>query len=87
MVSQTITIRNAEGLHARPATEIAKSATQYTSTVELDVSGNKYNAKSVLNIMSAGIKNSTEITVICNGVDEEKALEGVVHTFEENALV
>ena len=62
MVSRTIIIKNVEGLHARPATEIAKSATQYTSTIELDVKGNKYNAKSVLNIMSAGIKNSTEIT-------------------------
>ena len=87
MVSKTIIIKNVEGLHARPATEIAKSATQYTSTIELDVKGNKYNAKSVLNIMSAGIKNSTEITVICDGVDEEKALAGIVETFEKNSLV
>lgn len=87
MVSQTITIKNAEGLHARPATEIAKSATQFTATIQLDVMGNKYNAKSVLNIMSAGIKNSTQITVICDGVDEQKALEGVVQTFKDNSLV
>ena len=87
MVSKTIIIKNAEGLHARPATEIAKRAIQYTSTVELDVKGNKYNAKYVLNIMSAGIKNSTQITVICDGVDEAQALEGVVQTFEKNSLV
>lgn len=87
MVSRTITIKNAEGLHARPASEIVKSATQYTSSIQLDVNGNKYNAKSVLNIMSAGIKNSTEITVICDGVDEEKALEGLVKTLKENSLV
>ena len=87
MVTQTITIKSAEGLHARPATEIAKSATQYTSAIELDVNGNKYNAKSVLNIMSAGIKNSTQIKIICDGVDEQKALEGIVKTFEKNALI
>lgn len=87
MVSKKIIIKNAEGLHARPATEIAKSATQYTSSIQIDVNGNKYNAKSVLNIMSAGIKNSTEITVICDGVDEEKALEGLVETLKENSLV
>ena len=87
MVSKKITIKNAEGLHARPATEIAKSATQYTSSIQIDVNGNKYNAKSVLNIMSAGIKNSTEITVVCDGVDEEKALEGLVKTLKENSLV
>lgn len=87
MVSKKIIIKNAEGLHARPATEIAKSAIQYTSSIQIDVNGNKYNAKSVLNIMSAGIKNSTEITVICDGVDEEKALEGLVETLKENSLV
>ena len=87
MVSKKITIKNAEGLHARPATEIVKRATQYTSSIQIDVNGNKYNAKSVLNIMSAGIKNSTEITVICDGVDEEKALEGLVETLKENSLV
>lgn len=86
MVSQTITIKNAEGLHARPATEIAKNATQYTSTVELDVMGKKYNAKSVLNIMSAGIKNSTQVKIICDGVDEKIALAGIIKTFEENSL-
>lgn len=87
MVSKTVTIKNAEGLHARPATEIAKSATKYTSTVEIDVLENKYNAKSVLNIMSAGIKNGTQIKIICDGIDEEKALEDVVNTFQENSLI
>ncbi len=87
MVIKTVTIKNSEGLNARPATEIAKSATKYTSAVEIDVEGNKYNAKSVLNIMSAGIKNSTQIKIICDGVDEEKALEEVVNTFQENSLI
>lgn len=87
MVTKTIKIKNKEGLHARPASEIAKEATQYTATIEIDINGKKYNAKSVLNIMSAGIKNSTQITLICEGVDEEKALNGIVQTFEANSLV
>lgn len=87
MVSKKIIIKSPEGLHARPATEIVKAATKYTASVELDVNGNKYNAKSVLNIMSAGIKNNTEITLVCNGVDEKNALDTVIKTFEEHALV
>ena len=87
MQTKTIMIKSKEGLHARPASEIAKEAMQYTSTVELEVKGKKYNAKSVLNIMSAGIKNSTQITLICEGVDEEKALSRLVQTFEDNLLV
>jgi len=87
MVTKTITIKNSEGLHARPATEIARNATQYSSTVQLDVMGNKYNAKSVLNIMSAGIKKDTQITIFCDGIDEENALSGVVKVFEDNNLI
>ena len=61
MVTQEITLKNEEGLHARPATEIAKNANQYSCAVKFDVQGKEYNAKSVLNIMSAGIKNNTHI--------------------------
>ena len=32
-------------------------------------------AKSVLNVMAAGIKCGTEINVICDGEDEAEALE------------
>ena len=65
MITEMITLKNEEGLHARPATEIAKNASKYTCTVKLDVRGIEYNAKSVLNIMSAGIKNNTQIKIIC----------------------
>ena len=87
VVSQEITLKNEEGLHARPATEIAKNASKYTCTVKLDVQGTEYNAKSVLNIMSAGIKNNTQIKIVCDGVDEDQALTEMLDTFKNNSLV
>ena len=81
MITQEITLKNEEGLHARPATEIAKKASNYSCEIKLVVNGTEYNAKSVLNLMSAGIKNNTQIKVICNGEDEEKALKEVVEIF------
>ena len=82
MITQEITLKNEEGLHARPATEIAKNASKYSCDIKLDVNGKEYNAKSVLNIMSAGIKNNTQIKIICDGLDEEKALDEIVGLFE-----
>ena len=82
MVTQEITLKNEEGLHARPATEIAKNASKYTCSINLDIQGNLYNAKSVLTIMSAGIKNNTQIKIICDGVDEKEALSEIVEIFE-----
>lgn len=87
MITQEIILKNEEGLHARPATEIAKNASKYTCDIKLDVRGTEYNAKSVLNIMSAGIKNNTQIKIICDGVDENQALTDVLETFKNNSLV
>ena len=82
MVICEITLKNEEGLHARPATEIAKNASKYNCDIKLDVNGKEYNAKSVLNIMSAGIKNNTQIKIICDGVDEKQALTEMIQLFE-----
>ena len=49
--------------------------------------GNEYNAKSVLNIMSAGIKDKTPIKIICDGKDEGKALTEMINIFKSNSLV
>jgi len=87
MITKEITLKNEEGLHARPATEIAKNANQYTCDIKFDVQGKEYNAKSVLNIMSAGIKNKTSIKIICDGSDEEQALENIIETLKNNSLV
>lgn len=87
MISQEVTLKNEEGLHARPATEISKIANQYSCLVKFAVQGKEYNAKSVLNIMSAGIKNNTQIKIICDGVDENKALTDVLDTLKNNSLV
>lgn len=87
MITQEITLKNEEGLHARPATEIAKSASKYNCEIKFNVNGKEYNAKSVLNIMSAGIKNNTQINIICDGVDEKEALTEVMETFKNNSLV
>ena len=39
-------------------------------------------AKSVLNVMAAGIKCGTEINVICEGPDEEEALAAITEAIE-----
>ena len=82
MVKEKITINNETGLHARPATEIAKIAMKYPCSINLVVNGKEISAKSPLMIMSAGIKQKTDIEVLCDGVDEEKALKELITAFE-----
>ena len=46
--------------------------------------GKTINAKSILNIMAAGIKSSTEIEIQCDGADEESAMKELLQAFENN---
>ena len=84
MVKGTFVIENETGLHARPATEIAKIAMKYKCDVNLVVNGKTINAKSPLMIMSAGIKSKTELEILCDGEDEEKAIEELKTFLQSN---
>lgn len=77
LIKDTIIIENETGLHARPATEIAKEAMKYKSDIKFIVNGKIVNPKSPLMIMGAGIKAKSEIEIICDGEDEKEALEGI----------
>lgn len=85
MVKESVVIENETGLHARPATEISKIAMKYKCNINLIVNGKTINAKSPLMIMSAGIKSKTELDILCDGEDEEKAIEELKY-FLQNDL-
>ena len=82
MVKENVIIENETGLHARPATEIAKIAMKYKCDVFFLVNGKKVNAKSPLMLMAAGIKAKTELEILCDGEDEKKALEELKKAFK-----
>lgn len=82
MVKECVKIENETGLHARPATEIAKIAMKYPCQVSFMVNEKEVNAKSPLMIMAAGIKSKTELEIICDGEEEKKALEELKKAFK-----
>ena len=82
MVEKTLTIKNEAGLHMRPAGEFAKLATKCTTDVKIIHKEKNINAKSVLNIMAAGIKCGDEITIQCDGANETEDLQILVDAVE-----
>ena len=84
MKKANVVIENETGLHARPATELAKLAMKYKCTINLIVNGKLIEARSPLMIMSAGIKYKTELEIICDGENEDVALEDVKSFLENN---
>lgn len=78
MITKTLTIISEEGLHARPASMLAKAAMKFKSELFMHRVGEtnkKYQPKSILSVMSLGASKGDQIVFTANGEDEEVAIE------------
>ena len=82
MVKQLVTIKNPTGLHLRPAGNLCKEAMKFRSLITFKFKENTANAKSVLSVLGACVKCGDEIEVVCEGEDEQEALESLVQAIE-----
>ena len=82
MISKNLTVVNPSGLHLRPAGVLSQTAMKFKSDVTIVSGEKKIVAKSVLNVMAAGIKCGTEITLVCDGEDEEEAMKTISQAIE-----
>jgi len=82
MVRQKVKISNPTGLHLRPAGMFCNVANEYECKVTFEYYNTSANAKSVLSVLGACIKSGDEIELVCDGADEEKALEAMVQAVE-----
>ena len=82
MVSQLVRITNPTGLHLHAAGNLCKEAMRFSSRITFEYAGNDANAKSVLSVLGACIKSGDEITLICEGEDEQEALDFLVDYIE-----
>lgn len=73
MIKKSVKIQLSNGLEARPVALLVQVASQYDSTVYLETNDKRINAKSIMGMMSLGLNSGEEVTVICEGADEETA--------------
>ncbi|MDP2813969.1 MAG: HPr family phosphocarrier protein [Erysipelotrichaceae bacterium] len=75
----TVLVVDPVGLHARPATVAVNAASKFKCEVKVSFKGRSVNMKSIMGVMSLGIPTQSEITITCEGDDEEVA----INTIEE----
>ena len=78
MFLKEVVVQNQVGLHARPATFFIQKANEYKSSVWIEKDEKRVNEKSLLGVLSLGVTKGTNITIIADGVDEEKAVGELV---------
>ena len=83
MISQTVTVVNAQGLHMRPAGLLAAEMKKFKGcNVTLKANGKDIKATAIMQIMSAGIKSGTSVEIVCDGENEQEALNKAVEMFQ-----
>lgn len=82
MYKKEVTVTNKTGLHARPASEFVKMASKFKANINIVCKGKEANAKSILNILAAGISAGTVVTISADGSDEKEAVDALVRLVE-----
>ena len=77
MKMKAVRIQLSSGLEARPVAMLVQVASQHDSTVYLESEGRRFNAKSIMGMMSLGLDTGEMVTVIADGPDEETAVEDI----------
>jgi phosphocarrier protein len=81
-VSCKVKIKNALGLHARPATMIAKILQGSRATVTFTYRKETINARSIMSILMLAVSRNAQILITVEGDDAETVMSNLVDVFE-----
>ena len=74
MLSENLYIVNELGLHARAASKFVSAAKAFGSKVELAFGAQTVDGKSIMSVMLLAAPMGSEVSLIVEGDDEERAL-------------
>ena len=77
MISREMEIKIPSGLDPSTIALFIQIASQYDSSVYVEVKNKKVNAKSIMGMMSLGLDSGESVTVSVEGADEAEAMESI----------
>ena len=84
MKTFSYTIKDAQGIHARPAGELVKAAKGFASEIKMGKGGTMVDAKKIFGIMGLGAKQGDTVEFSFNGEDEEQAYSVIAAFMKAN---
>jgi phosphocarrier protein len=82
MTERIVTVSNRAGIHARPSALLVQTTKNFSSNIYIEKGADRINAKSIMGIITLGASYGTELKIVAEGEDEEKAVEILVKLFE-----
>lgn len=72
-----VVIKNKMGLHARPSTQIATTASRFQADIRIVKDGQEVDAKSVLELLMLAAECGSELVITADGDDAQEAAAAI----------
>lgn len=76
-ITEEMVIMNSLGMHARPAAALVQTVLPFESDVEVNLDGQRVNAKSIMGLLTLAASQGSRIGVTCRGADADAAMSAV----------
>lgn len=83
MVHRVLKIDIANGLHSKLAADFVQLAGKFSAQIIIEKGNKKVNAKSIMGLLSLGVKQGESIHIIATGDDEKEALLALTQLIQE----
>jgi phosphocarrier protein HPr len=83
VAEREVTVVNEAGIHARPSSEIVKTAAKFKSNITLSLDGLDVNGKSIMGVMMLAAPCGATVKVRADGEDAEAALAALAEIFAQ----
>jgi len=81
---RTVVVTNPQGIHLRPAEQVARLAEQFEAEITLTHETYSVDAKSIMHVMTLAAREGVELTLCAEGPDAQEAVDALVQLVENN---
>lgn len=86
MINRSFTVVDELGIHARPASTLVKNANKFSSIIKIEYKGKQINIKSIIGLMTLGVKYKDKLTISAEGEDETEAIAKLEKVIEAQGI-
>src|SRR6478609_7640197 len=85
-IKRVVVVPNKQGIHARPAEMFVRKAQQFQSKIELVRDDYRIEAKSIMNLLTLGAAQGTQLILEAEGSDAQEAVDALAEVIEKDFL-
>jgi phosphocarrier protein HPr len=85
-IKRVVVVPNKQGIHARPAEMFVRRAQQFQSKIEIVHDNYRVEAKSIMNLLTLGAAQGTQLTLEAEGSDAQEAVDALAEVVEKDFL-